>query len=209
MPPRPVRAAVLLSGRGSNLAALLRAERGGVLAGRAEIVLVVSDRPEAGGLELARQAGVEAVAIEHAGRKRIEYDAALAELLAARQIELVILAGFMRILSGEVVDRYPGRLVNIHPADTAKHQGLHGYRWAFEAKLPETWVTVHLVDQGLDTGPVLEKRRVDLAGATTLDEVERRGLAVEHAVYAEAIAALCRRLQGESAGEAGTGQKHA
>jgi phosphoribosylglycinamide formyltransferase-1 len=145
---------------------------------------------------------VEAVALEPAGRKRPAYDTALAELLASRQIDLVILAGFMRILSENVVDKYPGRMVNIHPADTAQHQGLHGYRWAFERGLPETWVTVHLVDRGLDTGPVLEKWRVDLAGATTIEEVERRGLAVEHEVYAAALAGLCRRLGGQPAGGA-------
>jgi formyltetrahydrofolate-dependent phosphoribosylglycinamide formyltransferase len=197
---RPLRAAVLVSGRGSNLGALLREERGGPLTGLLEIALVVSDRASAGGLEKARQSGVEAVALEPAGRKRPEYDAALAALLADRRIDLVILAGFMRILSEVVVDRFPGRIANIHPADTAQHQGLHGYQWALDQGLTETWVTVHLVDRGLDTGPVLEKRRVDLAGATTIEEVERRGLEVEHQVYAAALAGLCRRLGGQATG---------
>ena len=96
----------------------------------------------------------------------------------------------MRILSPQVVRRYAGRVVNIHPADTAQHQGLHGYRWAWDKRLPSTAVTVHLVDEGLDTGPVLAKKTVDLRGARNLEEVEARGLAVEHRFYSQVLREL-------------------
>ena len=89
-----------------------------------------------------------------------------------------------------MVARYRGRMLNVHPADTARHQGLHGYEWAFGQRLPATKITVHLVDEGLDTGRVLAQREVDLRGAETLAEVERRGLAVEHELYADALKAF-------------------
>jgi phosphoribosylglycinamide formyltransferase-1 len=85
------------------------------------------------------------------------------------------------------VRAFAGRIINIHPADTHQHQGLHAYEWAFDNHLPETKITVHLVDEGLDTGPILAQRVVNLGGATTLAEVQRRGLAVEHELYADTL----------------------
>jgi len=108
---------------------------------------------------------------------------------------LVVLAGYMRILSPAFIQPFAGRIINIHPADTHLHQGLHAYEWAFENKLPETKITVHLVDEGLDTGPVLAQKTVDLRGVDTLAEVERRGLAVEHEVYAQTLAELIKSKQ--------------
>jgi phosphoribosylglycinamide formyltransferase-1 len=91
------------------------------------------------------------------------------------------------------VRAFAGRILNIHPADTHQHQGLHAYEWAFDNRLPETKITVHLVDEGLDTGPILAQRVVNLVGADTLAEVQRRGLAVEHVLYAETLAALIQK----------------
>ncbi len=182
-----LRVAILISGRGSNMLALAQAVQQGVLAGRCEIAGVISSRPGAPGLVLARERGLETVALDARGMGRDAYDDELLGALERCHADIVALAGYMRMLSPRVVARYRGRILNIHPADTAQHQGLHGYEWAFAQRLPATKITVHLVDEGLDTGRVLAQREVDLRGAETLAEVERRGLAVEHALYAEAL----------------------
>ena len=189
---RPVRLAILLSGRGSNMLALLEATKTGVLKGLAEVVLVFSNKPDAFGLEAAAALGCPVASLPSQGRKRETFDAEAAQLLQQYQPDLVVLAGYMRILSPAFIQPFAGRIINIHPADTHRHQGLHAYEWAFDNKLPETKITVHLVDEGLDTGPILAQQTVDLRGADTLAEVERRGLAVEHEVYARTLAELIK-----------------
>ena len=181
------RVAILISGRGSNMVALAESVRNGVLAGRCEIAAVVASRPGAPGLARAREMGLAAFALDGRGMAKDAYDDALLAVLENGRADVVVLAGYMRILSPRVVARHRGRILNIHPADTAAHQGLGGYTWAFAQKLPSTKITVHLVDEGLDTGAVLAQREVDLRGAATLAEVERRGLAVEHQLYPEAL----------------------
>ncbi len=185
-----LRVAVLISGRGSNLERILVEAERGVLAGVCEVAVVVSSRAEAGGIAVAAQHGVPAVVVASAGRSTEAYGRDLLEALEAWHVDYVVLAGFLRIVSREMVARYRGRIVNIHPADTALYQGAHGYAWAYAAGLRETAVTVHLVDEGLDTGPVLAKRSVPLAGAATLGEVVARGLRVEHELYSETLARL-------------------
>jgi phosphoribosylglycinamide formyltransferase-1 len=181
------RIAILISGRGSNMVALAEQVRGGALAGCAEIALVASNKPEAAGLDKARAMGLPTASISAVGKRRSVFDGELLALLEDHAPDWIVLAGYMRILTPQVIRRYPGRIVNIHPADTRQHQGLHGYDWAWENRLSETRITVHVVDEGLDTGPILAQRAVDLAGAASLEEVERRGLAVEHGFYAEVL----------------------
>ncbi|UOQ98989.1 phosphoribosylglycinamide formyltransferase [Hymenobacter sp. 5317J-9] len=187
---RKARLAILLSGRGSNMLALLEATKTGVLKDLAEVVVVFSNKPDAFGLEAAAAMGCAVASLPSQGRKREAFDAEAAALLQRYRPDLVVLAGYMRILSPAFIQPFAGRIINIHPADTHQHQGLHAYEWAFENKLPETKITVHLVDEGLDTGPILAQQTVDLRGADTLAEVERRGLAVEHELYAETLAEL-------------------
>jgi phosphoribosylglycinamide formyltransferase-1 len=187
---RKQRLAILLSGRGSNMVALVHAVQNGVLRELAEVAIVFSNHPEAGGLTTAANLGCPTASLSSQGRKRAEYDAEVVELLREYQPDYLVLAGYMRILSPVFIRAFAGRILNIHPADTHQHQGLHAYEWAFEKQLPETKITVHLVDEGLDTGPVLAQQPVDLRGATTLAEVEQRGLAVEHQLYAETLARL-------------------
>lgn len=189
----PARLAVLVSGRGSNMLALLEAARTGPLRGLAEVAVVFANDPAAPGLAAAAAQGVPTASLPSKGRKRTEFDREVAALLASYQPDLVVLAGYLRILSPEFIRAFRGRIVNIHPADTARHQGLHAYEWAFDNQLPETKITVHLVDEGLDTGPVLAQQSVNLEGAATLDEVQRRGLAVEHQLYAQTLADLIAR----------------
>jgi phosphoribosylglycinamide formyltransferase 1 len=181
------RVAILISGRGSNMAALAQSARDGVLAGHCEIAAVISSRPGAPGLEIAREMGLQTVALDARALGKEAYENALLAALETCRADVVALAGYMRILSARVVAAYRGRILNIHPADTKLHQGLHGYDWAFENKLPATKITVHRVDEGLDTGALLAQRDVDLRGANTLAEVERRGLVAEHLLYPQVL----------------------
>lgn len=192
---RKARLAILLSGQGSNMVALVRAVQAGELRDVAEVAVVFSNHPEAPGLAAAAALGCPTASLSGQGRKRAEFDAAVVTILAGYQPDYIVLAGYMRILSPGFVRAFAGRIVNIHPADTHQHQGLHAYEWAFENQLPETKITVHLVDEGLDTGPILAQRPVDLCGAATLDEVKRRGLAVEHALYAQVLAELIKNYE--------------
>lgn len=180
---------ILASGRGSNAAALVAATRaGGVLHGLASVSTIVSNDAHSAVVARREELDTPVVVVPSAGLSREAWEDQL-----LRRVEIPDywgLAGFRRILSPAFVRRFVDRIVNVHPADTSQHQGLHGYAWAFEARLSETFVTVHLVDEGIDTGRVLAKQRVDLRGATSLVEVEARGLAVEHVVYPCALRAL-------------------
>ncbi|MGI4741911.1 MAG: phosphoribosylglycinamide formyltransferase [Janthinobacterium lividum] len=189
---RPARLAILLSGRGSNMLALAEAVRAGVLQGVAEIAVVFSNDPAAPGLDSAADLGLPVASLLSKGRKREEFDREVVAILQGFQPDYVVLAGYMRVLSPTFVRAFVGRIVNIHPADTHQHQGLHAYEWALDNRLPETKITVHLVDEGLDTGPILAQRVVNLVGADTLAEVQRRGLVVEHVLYAETLRNLIK-----------------
>ncbi|WP_238387981.1 phosphoribosylglycinamide formyltransferase [Hymenobacter sediminis] len=189
---RKQRLAILLSGRGSNMVALVKAVQHGVLQNLAEVAVVFSNKPDAPGLETAAALGCTTASLSSQGRKRTEFDAEVVEVLNQCQPDYVVLAGYMRILSPTFIRAFAGRILNIHPADTHQHQGLHAYEWAFENQLSETKITVHLVDEGLDTGPILAQHPVNLQGADTLAEVERRGLAVEHFLYADTLAHLIK-----------------
>ncbi|UOQ65933.1 phosphoribosylglycinamide formyltransferase [Hymenobacter volaticus] len=193
-PDVPKRLAILLSGRGSNMVALVKAVQQGELHGLSEIAVVFSNKPDAPGLATAAELGCPTASLVSQGLKRPEYDAEVVKLLQTYQPDYVVLAGYMRILSPVFIQAFAGRILNIHPADTHQHQGLHAYEWAFNNRLSETKITVHMVDEGLDTGPILAQRTVDLRGADTLSEVERRGLLVEHELYANT---LVRLLQGQ------------
>ncbi|WP_223284838.1 phosphoribosylglycinamide formyltransferase [Hymenobacter qilianensis] len=161
---RKQRLAILLSGRGSNMVALVDSVQMGALSELAEVAVVFSNHPDAPGLATAAALGCQTASLGSVGYKRADYDAAVVQVLREYEPDYLVLAGYMRILSPVLVRAYAGRILNIHPADTHLHQGLHAYEWAFENKLPETKITVHLVDEGLDTGPVLAQRPVDLRG---------------------------------------------
>ncbi|MDM7325344.1 MAG: phosphoribosylglycinamide formyltransferase [Thermus sp.] len=180
---RPARMAVLASGRGSNLEALLSAFPSGNRLG--EVVLVLSDNPEAYALKRAEGRGVEAVASPWRGRRAFEGEALA--LLEARRIDLVLLAGFMRLLSPSFVETWYGRLLNIHPSLLPLYPGLHVHRRVLEAGEKETGSTVHFVDQGMDTGPIILQGRVPILPGDTLEVLERRVLFLEHRLYPKAV----------------------
>jgi len=181
------RIAVLISGRGSNMEAILKEAQDGILKDCCQVVLVVSNRCDAPGLNVAQDMAVKTVFVESKGKGSTTFDRQLLDILEPYRLDYVVLAGFMRILSPLVIERYRQRIVNIHPADTAQYQGVHGYRWAFEKHLSTTKITVHYVDEGTDTGPVIAQTDVDLTSARTLEEVENRGLAVEHRFYSQVL----------------------
>ncbi len=186
---RPARIAVLASGRGTNLAALLRAFPADDPVGR--VTLVLSNVADAGALTVARDAGVEAHHVAFPDRSTFE--AAALRQLEQAQIDLVCLAGFMRVLSADFVRRFEGRLLNIHPSLLPRFRGLHPQRQALEAGVATSGCTVHLVDAGVDTGTPLLQRSVDVLPGDTEASLSERILAEEHLAYPAAVRLL---LQG-------------
>jgi len=185
---RKTRIAVFISGRGSNMESIAASTRGGVLSDCCEISVILSDRAEAAGIDKAKSLGLPTLIVPSVGRSREDFEREILERLDAFAPDYVVLAGFKRILSPLFVNAFAGRIINIHPADPEAFRGLNGYQWAFDSGLNETFVTVHLVDAGVDTGPILAKCPVDLAGVTSIEEVERRGLKTEHSFYPKVLA---------------------
>ncbi len=185
------RIAVLLSGRGSNLVALAEAcARGEV---PAEIALVVSNRPGANGLDRARERGLPIAAIPGRGLTREEHERLVAEALEEAQAQWVCLAGYMRLLSPTFVARFPQRIVNIHPALLPSFPGLDAQHqaWAYGVKV--SGCTVHLVDSGCDSGPVVLQRTVPVVDEDTPEALAARILEQEHIAYAAAMRMLLMR----------------
>lgn len=182
---------ILISGTGSNMAAILRAaerERWSARLG-ARIAAVISNRPDAKGLLTAAEAGVATAVVDHkayAGRQ--EFDAALRDAIDAYEPTLVVLAGFMRILTPEFVAHYEGRIVNIHPSLLPAFPGLHTHQRAIEAGCRVAGVTVHLVTAELDHGPILAQAAVPVLAGDTADTLAARVLTQEHLIYPRAVA---------------------
>jgi formyltetrahydrofolate-dependent phosphoribosylglycinamide formyltransferase len=185
------RLVVLISGSGTNLQAILDACASGALP--AQVAAVVSNKREAFGLERARRAGVPAIARPRPKeRDRRAYDGELADLVASHRPDWIILAGWMRILSSNFLDRFPGRVINLHPALPGTFPGTHAIERAFDAhqkgEIRNTGVMVHLVpDEGVDCGPVLLQEEVPIREDDTLESLEARIHAVEHRLLVAAI----------------------
>jgi phosphoribosylglycinamide formyltransferase 1 len=185
-----MRVAVLASGAGTNLQALLDTVHGrdGI-----EIVAVASDRPAAMALERARSAGVEAQAFgAEAFDDRVVRDQAMGDWLAAHDVELVVLAGYMQLLSAGFLGRFPEGVINVHPALLPAFPGLHAVEQALEYGVKVFGVTVHFVDDGVDTGPVILQRAVELPDARDADEVLERLHPIEHELLPEAVRLIAR-----------------
>lgn len=179
------RLVVLISGGGSNLQAFIDASAD--TAYPCEVVAVISNRPGVFGLERAARAGIPADVLDHtAFPTREAFDAALADRIDAHQPDLVILAGFMRILTPGFVVRYAGRLLNIHPSLLPKYPGLHTHQRAIDAGDAEAGATVHLVTEELDGGPVILQARVPVLPGDTAETLAARVLVEEHRIYPEA-----------------------
>jgi phosphoribosylglycinamide formyltransferase-1 len=177
---------VLISGRGSNLQAIIDATRDGRL--EARIALVISNRADAGGLQRAQDAGIETLVRDHkAYPSREAFEQVLVDDLRARDVSLVCLAGFMRLLGATFVDAFPNRILNIHPALLPAFPGLHAQRQAVEHGAKISGATVHLVDTNLDAGPIVMQGAVPVLDADTEDTLSARILEQEHRIYPEAI----------------------
>jgi phosphoribosylglycinamide formyltransferase-1 len=176
---------VLISGRGTNLQALLDASAAGELGGR--VAVVISNVAGAAGLDRARQAGVPAEVRDHRGRSREEHDRALLGVLQAHGVELVCLAGYMRLLSPILLEAYPHRVLNVHPSLLPAFPGLEAQRQAWDHGVKVSGATVHLVEQGLDTGPIVLQEAVPVLPSDTADDLAARILAAEHRLYPRAV----------------------
>jgi phosphoribosylglycinamide formyltransferase-1 len=180
------RIAVLLSGRGSNFEAIAESVRAGRIPD-AELTIVVSNRESAGGIEKARQRGIEAVVIPSKGKQREEYDREVVALLKQKKIDLVCLAGFMRLLSPYFVQEFRHRILNIHPALLPSFPGLEAQKQALEWGVKFSGCTVHLVDEHLDAGPIICQAVVPVEDGDSEETLAARILREEHRIYAEAI----------------------
>lgn len=190
------RTAILISGRGSNMVALIEAAQAPDFP--AEIVLVAANLPEAGGLERARAAGIATAAIDHRpfGKDREAFERALDEVLRVNQVELVALAGFMRVLTPWFVTRWQGRLLNIHPSLLPEFRGTHTHARALEAGIAEHGCTVHFVVPELDAGPTILQAKVPVLPGDDEASLSARVLEQEHVIYPQALALVASGAAG-------------
>jgi formyltetrahydrofolate-dependent phosphoribosylglycinamide formyltransferase len=196
----PVRVAVLISGRGSNLLALAEHKRRDPERGY-RIVLVASNVPGARGLVLAKRLGIPIWTRTHEGMARADFDALLDAALGAHDVEVVALAGYMRLLSAGLVAKWEGRMLNIHPSLLPLHKGLDTHRRALLAGDDYAGCSVHLVTADLDSGPVIAQARVRILPRDDADSLAARVLEEEHLLYPLALEEYCRALRGiEGAG---------
>ncbi len=200
-PAGKARLGILLSGRGSNFVAIADS----IAAGRldAEIAVVISNRADAPGLAAARARGLNAVLLPSQGLEREAYDRQLAVELRKNHIDLVCLAGYMRLLSPWFIREFPMRILNIHPSLLPAFPGLDAQRQALEHGVKFSGCTVHFVDEGLDSGPIIQQAVVPVIEGDTVETLSARILNEEHRIYSEAIASLLagpRLVDTESSG---------
>ena|SRR3989338_4053186 len=184
------RAAIFVSGSGTNMENIAKKAKGGELS--CDIVTVVCDNPAAFALKRAEKLGLETFVIE---RKKFgfkaEFESHIIEHLRKNRIDFILLAGYMRILGGEFVKTWKGRILNIHPSLLPKYPGAQAIKDAFDAKEKETGVTIHFVNEEVDAGPIILQRRVPIEASDTLETLEARVHAAEYELYPEAIRLFC------------------
>lgn len=194
------RVAVLISGRGSNMIALIKAAKAKDYP--AEITLVVSNRPDAPGIAYAREAGIATTVIDHTdyGKNREAFERALQAVLEGSGIEIVCLAGFMRLFTPWFIERWDGRMLNIHPALLPNFKGLHTHEQALAAGAKQHGATVHLVTVGMDEGPTVCQASVPVREGDTAETLAARVLTVEHKIYPLALQWLAEGKLQKAAG---------
>ena len=183
---------ILISGRGSNMVALVDAVNSGEIP-NSKVAVVISDKASAPGLEKARERAVETVVIERKGRTREEHDADIIAELRKRNVELVCLAGYMRLLSCDFIRAFPNRIVNIHPSLLPAFPGLDAQRQAIEHGVKISGCTVHFVDEGLDSGAIILQKAVEVNNDDTVETLSARILEHEHQLYVDAVKLIARR----------------
>lgn len=187
---------ILISGRGSNMVALVDAVKSGEIPD-SQVAVVISDKPDAAGLQKARERGIETLVIERSSRPRIEHDAEIAAELKRRGVELVCLAGYMRLLSPDFVRAFPNRIVNIHPSLLPAFPGLNVQQQAIDAGVKISGCTVHYVNEHLDAGPIILQRAVEVKDDDTAETLSARILEQEHFLYVEAVKVIIQRRKDE------------
>ena len=180
------RIAILISGRGSNMLALIDAVRSGEIS-NARVAVVISDKPDAPGLQKAAEFGIERLVIERQGRSREDHDREIVTALKTRDIDLVCLAGYMRVLSSYFINAYRRRILNIHPSLLPSFPGLNAQQQALDNGARISGCTVHFVDETLDGGPIIEQRLVAVHPDDTVESLSARILIEEHKLYPEAV----------------------
>jgi len=184
--------AVLISGRGSNMSALIEAAKADDYP--AEIVLVVSNKPDAMGLEVARSENIPAIAIDHTEfEAREDFEEALHKALLEHDVEIVVLAGFMRKLTGSFTGKWQGAMINIHPSLLPKYKGLNTHQRALDAGDKEHGCTVHYVTAELDGGPIIMQATVPVLEGDTPDDLAARILVQEHRIFPLSLAKVARK----------------
>jgi phosphoribosylglycinamide formyltransferase-1 len=183
---------ILISGRGSNMSALIEAVKRGEIP-NSEIAVVISDKPDAGGLLKAREKGVETIVIERHNRTRREHDTETIAELKKRAVELICLAGYMRLLSAEFIEAFRNKIINIHPSLLPSFPGLYAQRQAFEYGVKFSGCTVHFVDEGLDSGAIIAQKVVPVLDDDTLETLTARILEQEHRLYVDAVSLIAQR----------------
>lgn len=191
---------ILISGRGSNMVALVDAVNSGEIPD-SDVAVVVSDKPNAAGLAKAKERGVETIVIERRGRSREEHDAEIIAELRKRSVELVCLAGYMRLLSKDFIHAFENRIINIHPSLLPSFPGLNVQQQAIDHGVRISGCTVHFVNEDLDAGPIILQRAVEVKDDDTAETLAARILEQEHGAYVEAVK---RIVLGETK-ELGTG----
>jgi len=197
-PAKTFRLAILISGRGSNMAALIDAAQPGKIPD-AEVAVVISDQSSASGLQRAKDCGIETLVVERRGRPREEHDREIVAVLRERQIDLICLAGYMRILSREFIEAFRGRILNIHPSLLPSFPGLEAQKQALAQHVKVAGCTVHFVDETLDGGPIIAQREVPVRDDDTVETLSARILEQEHELYPEAVATVLARAQATQA----------
>ena len=183
---------ILISGRGSNMVAIVNAVATGEIP-NSEVVVVISDKPDAAGLEKARERGVETVVVERKGRSRNEHDAEIISELKSRNVDLICLAGYMRLLSRDFIEAFPNKIINIHPSLLPLFPGLDAQKQALEKGAKVTGCTVHYVNEQLDAGPIILQRSVKVRDGDDTESLSARILEQEHKLYVEAVKLLAIR----------------
>jgi len=189
------RIGILISGRGSNMVAIVEAIRDGRIP-NAEVEVVISDQSAAAGLVKAKEHGIETLVIERRGRKREEHDREVVAALRARQVDLVCLAGYMRVLSSEFLNAFPRRILNIHPSLLPLFPGLEPQKQALDNGVTVSGCTVHFVDEKLDGGPIVAQCVVPIHDGDTVESLSARILAEEHQLYPEAVTKVLNNHKG-------------
>ncbi len=192
--------AVLISGNGSNLQAIINSIKDGILKGVAEIVIVISSNPNAYGLERAKKAGLKAVALDYNGMPQEQYDEKVYKLIKDSGADLICLAGYLRKVSHKIIEEYKSKILNIHPALLPKYGGKgmyghHVHEAVVKAKEKKSGATVHLVDDDYDTGYIIMQKEVFLNENESHEDVAKKVLTVEHEIFPQAIKKIVENEQ--------------